>query len=83
MAEGTRTLKEAPTLELVLKRNPVERLKRHLVAGGLWSDDEHGRLQKEIEDETGITNGLIWARDFEANRRDVMAARLMVLESPW
>jgi error-prone DNA polymerase len=33
-----------------------------------------------IEDETGITNGLIWARDFEANRRDVMAARLMVLE---
>jgi error-prone DNA polymerase len=33
-----------------------------------------------IEDETGITNGLIWARDFEANRRDVMAARLMVME---
>jgi error-prone DNA polymerase len=33
-----------------------------------------------IEDETGITNGLIWARDFEANRRDVMAARLMILE---
>ena len=32
MAEGTRTVrasrKEAPTLELVLKRNPVERLKR-------------------------------------------------------
>ncbi len=33
-----------------------------------------------IEDETGITNGLIWARDFEENRRAVMAARLMVLE---
>jgi error-prone DNA polymerase len=33
-----------------------------------------------IEDETGITNGLLWARDFEANRRDVMAARLLVLE---
>ncbi|MBB4152428.1 error-prone DNA polymerase [Sphingomonas jinjuensis] len=33
-----------------------------------------------IEDETGVTNGLIWARDFEANRRDVMAARLLVLE---
>jgi 2-oxoisovalerate dehydrogenase E1 component alpha subunit len=30
--------------------DPVERLKRHLVAGGLWSDDEHGRLHKEIED---------------------------------
>ena len=27
-----------------------------------------------IEDETGITNGLIWARDFEANRRAVMAS---------
>ena len=33
-----------------------------------------------IEDETGVTNGLMWARDFEANRRAVMAARLMVLE---
>ncbi|GAA3696816.1 error-prone DNA polymerase [Sphingomonas cynarae] len=32
-----------------------------------------------IEDETGITNGLLWARDFEANRRAVMASRLMVL----
>ena len=29
MADGTtKVLKEAPTLELVLKRNPVERLKR-------------------------------------------------------
>jgi len=33
-----------------------------------------------IEDETGITNALLWARDFEANRRVVMAARLLVLE---
>ncbi|RZT57352.1 DnaE-like error-prone DNA polymerase [Sphingomonas sp. BK036] len=33
-----------------------------------------------IEDETGITNGLMWARDFEANRRAVMASRLVVLE---
>ncbi len=33
-----------------------------------------------IEDETGITNGLMWARDFEANRRAVMASRLIVLE---
>jgi 2-oxoisovalerate dehydrogenase E1 component alpha subunit len=31
--------------------DPVERLKRHLVAGGLWTDDEHGRLQRDIEDE--------------------------------
>ena len=33
-----------------------------------------------IEDETGVVNGLMWARDFEANRRAVMAARLIVLE---
>ena len=33
-----------------------------------------------IEDETGVTNGLLWARDFEANRRAIMAARLLVLE---
>ncbi|MCP3734030.1 error-prone DNA polymerase [Sphingomonas sp. RP10(2022)] len=33
-----------------------------------------------IEDETGITNALMWAHDFEANRRAVMAARLLVLE---
>jgi error-prone DNA polymerase len=32
-----------------------------------------------IEDETGITNALMWARDFEAHRRAVMASRLMVL----
>ena len=33
-----------------------------------------------IEDETGVTNGLLWARDFERHRRAVMASRLMVLE---
>lgn len=33
-----------------------------------------------VEDETGIANALIWARDFEANRRAVMAARLLVME---
>jgi error-prone DNA polymerase len=32
-----------------------------------------------IEDETGIVNALMWARDFEANRRAVMASRLMLL----
>ena len=30
-----------------------------------------------LEDETGITNVLLWARDFEKYRRPVMAARLM------
>jgi error-prone DNA polymerase len=33
-----------------------------------------------IEDETGIVNIVIWARLFEAMRRPVMAARLMVIE---
>ncbi len=33
-----------------------------------------------LEDETGITNVLLWARDFERYRREVMAARLMEIE---
>ncbi len=32
-----------------------------------------------IEDETGVVNALLWARDFERQRRAVMAARLMVI----
>jgi len=33
-----------------------------------------------IEDETGITNIVLWARQFEAMRRAVMGARLMLVE---
>jgi len=33
-----------------------------------------------LEDETGITNVLLWARTFEVQRRQVMASRLMVVE---
>ena len=33
-----------------------------------------------LEDETGITNVLLWARDFGRYRREVMAARLMEVE---
>ncbi len=33
-----------------------------------------------LEDETGITNVLLWARVFEVQRRQVMASRLMVVE---
>ncbi|MBN8500693.1 MAG: error-prone DNA polymerase, partial [Sphingomonadales bacterium] len=33
-----------------------------------------------IEDETGIINALLWARDMEKQRRAVMAARLMLIE---
>ncbi|PTQ08627.1 error-prone DNA polymerase [Sphingomonas oleivorans] len=33
-----------------------------------------------LEDETGVTNILLWARDFERHRRAVMAARLMLVE---
>jgi len=33
-----------------------------------------------LEDETGIVNCVLWARDFERLRRPVMAARLMLVE---
>lgn len=33
-----------------------------------------------IEDETGIVNALLWARDMERQRQAVMAARLMLIE---
>ncbi|MBM3609452.1 MAG: error-prone DNA polymerase, partial [Alphaproteobacteria bacterium] len=33
-----------------------------------------------LEDETGITNCVVWARDFERLRRPLMAARLMQVE---
>lgn len=33
-----------------------------------------------IEDETGIVNALLWASDFEKQRRAVMASRLAVIE---
>lgn len=33
-----------------------------------------------IEDETGVVNALMWARDFEAQRAAVMASRLMLIE---
>ena len=33
-----------------------------------------------LEDETGIINALLWARDMEKQRRAVMAARLMLIE---
>ncbi|MFM6933473.1 MAG: error-prone DNA polymerase, partial [Novosphingobium sp.] len=33
-----------------------------------------------IEDETGVVNALLWARDMEKQRRAVMAARLMLIE---
>ena len=32
-----------------------------------------------VEDESGVANALMWARDFEEHRRAVMASRLMVL----
>jgi error-prone DNA polymerase len=33
-----------------------------------------------IEDETGIANGLMWSRRFEHYRREIMSARLAVIE---
>lgn len=31
--------------------DPVERLKQHLIIKGLWSDEQHEALQRELEDE--------------------------------
>ena len=31
--------------------DPVERLKQHLIKEGHWSEDKHGRLEKELKDE--------------------------------
>jgi error-prone DNA polymerase len=33
-----------------------------------------------LEDETGITNALVWARTFEKFRAEVMGARLLLIE---
>ena len=61
----------------------VEDGRRAKVAGVVLVRQRPGKgnaIFVTIEDETGITNALLWARDFEANRRAVMAARLLVLE---
>jgi len=31
--------------------DPIERLKKHMIATGVWSDEEHAKLQKELEAE--------------------------------
>jgi len=31
--------------------DPIERLKQHLIVGGRWSEEQHARLQKEVEAE--------------------------------
>jgi 2-oxoisovalerate dehydrogenase E1 component alpha subunit len=31
--------------------DPIERLKKHLVVGGAWSEERHKQLQAEVEDE--------------------------------
>jgi 2-oxoisovalerate dehydrogenase E1 component alpha subunit len=36
--------------------DPIERLKRHLIRIGAWSDDRHAALQKELEDEVRAAN---------------------------
>ena len=60
---------------------PNGRIKR--VAGVVLVRQRPGKgsaLFLTLEDETGIANVLLWARDFERYRREVMAARLMEVE---
>ncbi|SFP82617.1 error-prone DNA polymerase, DnaE-like [Sphingomonas rubra] len=71
--------------EGILSSAELDRLKdgrRASVAGVVLVRQRPGKgnaIFVTIEDEFGIVNGLIWARDFEANRRAVMASRLMVM----
>jgi len=50
--------------------DPVERLKQHLIKEGHWSDDKHGRLEKELKDEVMVA----WK---EAQKHGTMT------EGPW
>ncbi len=66
-----------------LDANNAKNGRRARVAGVVLVRQRPGKgnaIFVTIEDETGVVNGLMWARDFEANRRAVMAARLIVLE---
>ena len=57
--------------------------RRVLVAGIVLIRQRPGKgnaIFLTIEDETGIANGLMWSRRFEQYRREIMAARLAVIE---
>jgi len=72
--------------EGIIKAGDLAKLKdgaRAKVAGVVLVRQRPGKgnaIFVTLEDETGVANLLLWARDFERNRRDVMAARLMVAE---
>ncbi|WP_206370620.1 thiamine pyrophosphate-dependent enzyme [Solimonas marina] len=34
--------------------DPILRLKQHLIASGIWSDEQHAALQKEVEDQVKV-----------------------------
>ena len=57
--------------------------RRVLVAGIVLIRQRPGKgnaIFLTIEDETGIANGLMWSRRFENYRREIMSARLAVIE---
>nr|WP_294850348.1 error-prone DNA polymerase [uncultured Sphingomonas sp.] len=63
--------------------NDVRDGRRARVAGVVLTRQRPGKGNAvfiTIEDETGIVNALLWARDMEHQRRAVMAARLMLIE---
>jgi 2-oxoisovalerate dehydrogenase E1 component alpha subunit len=47
--------------------DPLERLKKHMIAAGIWSEDEHAKLHKEVEAE-------VMAAQKEAERFGARAA---------
>ena len=79
-------LRDAFAAEGIVSSTQADDLKngyRALVAGIVLVRQRPGKgnaIFVTIEDETGVTNGLLWARDFEKHRRAVMAARLLLLE---
>ncbi len=79
-------LRAALDREGVVSCNGLERLAdgaRVRVAGVVLIRQRPGKgnaVFVTLEDETGICNGLIWARDFERQRRAVMSARLAMFE---
>lgn len=79
-------LRSAFTSEGVLScaaANNVRDGRRARVAGVVLTRQRPGKGNAvfiTIEDETGIVNALLWARDMESQRRAVMASRLMLIE---
>ena len=74
---------DADRLRMRVEAGAQYRMGKVRVAGVVLTRQRPGKGNAvfiTIEDETGIVNALLWARDMEKQRRAVMAARLMLIE---